>query len=56
MFAASVGDEAYDSFLYSFSAADVASAAGAAGAAFDDVVLIGLMLAKWSVSVYLLLN
>lgn len=53
MFAASVGDEAYDSFLYSFSAADVASAAGAA---FDDFVLIGLMWAKWSVSVYLLLN
>lgn len=53
MFAASVGDEAYDSFLYSFSAADVASAADAA---FDDVVLIGLMWAKWSVSVYLLLN
>lgn len=50
MFAASVGDEAYDSFLYSFSAADAASAA------FDDFVLIGLMWAKWSVSVYLLLN
>lgn len=54
MFAASVGDEAYDSFLYSFSAADVV--ASAAGAAFDDFVLIGLMWAKWSVSVYLLLN
>lgn len=44
MFAASAADEAYDFFSYSFSAA-----------AFDDVVLIGLV-AKWSVSVYLLLN